>query len=94
MKKTKSAILLIKLAILCMLTFSIIYTPTASAFDCQGCMANCRTMYNECRTAWYCSVISCEASCFHERQECSGQCWDIMGCVSPPHAAPQSYPLQ
>lgn len=91
MKKTKSTILLIKLAVLCALTFGLIYTQpiegsVAAGNSCTMCFSNCDLMHKKCLGRWYCdSKIEreapysyCNDTCRGERTECRTQCTIIV----------------
>jgi hypothetical protein len=80
MKITKSKILLIKLAVLCAMTFGLFYAnPTqASLSFCTQCYNNCAAGYRDCMNTWY----GDNALCSREQRNCEGQCRDIV-CKAP-----------
>ena len=83
MKITKSKILLIKLAVLCALTFGLFYAePTkVGASFCTTCHNNCAAEYTECTHSFWC--LSCSpAECLYQRDSCNRQC-DIVVCEPP-----------
>jgi CDP-diacylglycerol pyrophosphatase len=83
----KSKFLLIKLAVLCMLTIGLMYTPSTpvgAADFCTQCHDNCRTEYNTCMNDLPCIFVSCERTCRPQSWSCHAQC-NVVLCntVSP-----------
>ena len=86
MKKTKTTSLLIKLAVVCVLTFGLFYIP-ARADMYLTCINNCRLMKDSCQSSIFtCNFFRC--TCEKDYTDCLTQCSIVTGNGPPPHAPP------
>jgi hypothetical protein len=90
MKITKSKILLIKLAVLCAMTFGLFYAKPAQvdgAGMCSTCYNNCQADFTACENGFLCQWLEACSHCNTEHTGCIRNCNDI---VCTPIATEQS----
>ena len=85
MKKTKSKILLIKLAVLCAITFGLFYAKPAEvngAGMCETCVNNCDDEYLQCLRSFWTILFEDQGTCRNDRVSCKQNCGTVVCTIA------------